>query len=157
MKAWARVMVISLPALGAAYVGFMWFAFGGLETFQPPFEIVVPQNVHGVVCATSRQGTVEDIKHAVRHEVTTEGLLEVDGDILRSHRPRKVLRRSMDTGQLTESSGSGLLSIYTENDPATGQWYSVMWLGTADEWNVFRAQAPSIHHCLGRFGKSKAE
>ena len=83
MNRWLRLGIISALILSAVYVGFMWIAFGGLEQFQPPFEIVVPQNLHGIVCVTSRPGTTEDVEHVVRHEATSDGLLEVDGDILR--------------------------------------------------------------------------
>ena len=160
MNRWLRlsiVCIVSVLTLWAAYVGLMWVGTGGLEQFQPPFEIVIPQNVRGVVCATSRPGTIEDIKHVVRHEVTADGLLEVDGDILRSHRPTRVFVKNTGSSQLTEISGNALLPIYTENDITTGQWYAVMWLGSADEWEAFRKQSPNATYCLGRFGKITAE
>ena len=153
MKRWLWFGIISAVALGAGYVGLMWVAVGGLERFQPPFEIVIPESVHGVLCATSRPGSTEDIKHVVRHEVTADGLLEVDGDILRSHRPIKLLIRTIGTGALTEIPSNTLLSIYTENDTVSGQWYAVMWLGSGDEWNTYRERSPNASRCLGRFGQ----
>jgi hypothetical protein len=135
----------------------MWVGVGGLEQFQPPFEIVIPQNVHGVVCATSRPGTTEDKEHVVRHEVTADGLLEVNGDILRSHRPIKLFVRNTSSGKLAEIPSNTLLPIYTENDIASGQWYAVMWLGSADEWNAYRERSPKASRCLGRFGKVTAK
>jgi hypothetical protein len=148
-----RVVIGVSIALVAASLGFFWWSFGGLEGFQPPFEIVIPDTLRGVVCATTHPSTTEDIKHVVRHEVTADGLLEVDGDILRSHRPRKLFVRSQASAQLHEIPSSGLRSNFTENDLATGQWYSVMWLGTAEEWDAFRRSRGDKSFCLGRFYK----
>lgn len=158
MNRWFRLGIISALVLGAAYIALMLVAVGGLEKFQPPFEIVIPQNVQGVVCATSRPGTTEDTEHVVRHEVTADGLLEVNGDILRSHRPTKLFVRNTVTGQLAEIPSSTLFTIFTENDIATGQWYAVKWLGSADEWNAYSQHYPNTaHYCLGRFGKVAAK
>lgn len=158
MNRWLRLGIISTVILSAVYVVLMWIGFGGLEQFQPPFEIVVPQSVHGVVCATSRPGTTEDVTHVVRHEVTADGLLEVDGDILRSHRPVKLFVRNSKTGQLTEIPNTMLLGFYTENNPTTGEWYAVRWLGTLEEWDVFRNRSEiKAHFCLGRFNRSVAK
>jgi hypothetical protein len=157
MNRWLRFALISVLLIGVGYVALMWVAVGGLEQFQPPFEIVIPQNVQGVVCVTSRPGTTEDTEHVVRHEVTTNGLLEVSGDILRSHRPEKLFVRDTVSGQLAEIPSSTLLPIYTENDIATGQWYAVMWLGSADEWNAYRQRSPNGSYCLGRFGQVAAK
>lgn len=157
MSRWLRIAIISALTLFAAYVGLMWVGIGGLESFQPPFEIVVPDGVRGVVCATSRPGTAEDTNNVVRHEVTPSGLLEVNGDILRSHRPRKLFIRKASSSQLTEIPSNTLFSIYTENDTASGQWYSVMWLGSVDEWDSFREQSPNTLRCLNRFGKAVSD
>ena len=158
MNRWLRLGIISALILSAVYVGFMWIAFGGLEQFQPPFEIVVPQNLHGIVCVTSRPGTTEDVKHVVRHEATSDGLLEVYGDILRSHRPVKLFVRNSDTGQLTEIPNTVLLSSYTEHNPTTGEWYAVRWLGTREEWDVFRNRSEiNTTFCLGRFNRRVAK
>lgn len=145
-----RVALTAGAALAASYVGFLWFTFGGLERYQPPFEIVVPESVKGVVCATSRRGATEDIDHVVRHEVNHEGLLLVDGDVLRSHRPRRLLIRMSD-GQLLEVPSASLLAIFTENDTSTGEWYTVMWRGTTDEWKAFQETHEGKSFCLGRF------
>ena len=158
MNRWLRLGIISALILGSTYIGFMWFAFGGLERFQPPFEIVVPQNLHGIVCVTSRPGTTEDVKHVVRHEATSDGLLEVDGDILRSHRPVKLFIRNAATGQLNEIPNTMLLSSYTENNPSTGEWYSVSWLGTREEWDAFSNRSEiNATFCLGRFNRKVAK
>jgi len=157
MKHWLRFSIISVLILGATYIGLIWFGVGGMEKFQPPFEIVIPQNVQGVVCATSRPGTTEDTEHVVRHEVRTDRLLEVNGNILRSHRPRRLYVKDAVSGQLAEIPSSKLSTIYTENDSASGQWYSVMWLGSTDEWNTYRQRSSNTSHCLGKFGKVAAK
>jgi hypothetical protein len=146
-----RIVAAIAVVLGAAYIVFLDFAFGGFEKYQPSFEIVVPQSTSGVVCATSRPGTVEDIKHTVRHEVTSQGLLEVDGDILRSHRPIKLFIRTASTNELREIPSSRLMPIFTENDTTKGQWYTVMWLGSSEDWDTFRKAHPNERFCLGRF------
>ena len=157
MNSWIRFGIISALILSVAYIGFMWWAFGGLEKYQPPFEIVIPENLHGVVCATSRPGTTEDTKHVVRHEVSANGLLEVNGDILRSHRPIKLYARNNETGQLNEIPSDTLFPIYTENDSSAGQRFVVMWFGTHDEWSAFKDHSPSTTLCLGKFGKVVAK
>ena len=150
-----KVLIISVGCLISAYYGLLLIGFGALEVFQPPFEIVVPQDFRGVVCATSRPGTKEDQSNIVRHEITPEGLLEVNGDILQSHRPVKLFTRSNITGVLTEIPSTQLLSNFTENDPATGEWYAVRWLGTRQEWEAFHMKKGVDRLCLGRFKREK--
>ena len=51
-----------------------------------------------------------------------------------------------------------LLSSYTENNPTTGEWYSVRWLGTREEWDAFRNQSEiNATFCLGRFNSKVAK
>jgi hypothetical protein len=158
MGRWIRLGIVSFSILSAAYIGLMWVGTGGLEQFQPPFEIVLPQNLHGVVCVTSRPGTTEDVKRVVRHEATSEGLLEVDGEIYRSHRPVKLYVRNAETGQLNEIPATMLLSSYTESDPKTGEWYAVRWLGTPEDWDAFQNRSGIYGHlCLGRFNSKVAK
>jgi hypothetical protein len=134
----------------------LWFVTGGAEAIQPPLEIVVPESVSGVVCATSRPGTIENVQQVVRHEVTPEGLLEVDGDVLRSHRPVKVLLRT-SSGSIHEVSKESLTGIFTENDLSSGGWYTVMWFGETNDWEAYRKSMVGKHFCLGRFVAASRE
>ncbi len=150
MKSDVRIAIAVATLALFAGLAFLWFVTGGTEEFQPPFEIVVPESVSGVVCATSRPGTVEDMQHVVRHEVTPEGLLEVDGDILRSHRPRKVFLRN-SSGSINAVSKELLTGIFTENDLSSGNWYTVMWFGDTNGWEAYRQARVGERFCLGRF------
>ncbi|MCA3056213.1 MAG: hypothetical protein ING64_07595 [Rhodocyclaceae bacterium] len=146
-----RALAIGV-ALIASWLVFLVVAFGGLEPYQPAFELAAPNGYRGLVCATSRPGTTEDTSRVVRHEIRSDGLLEVDGDILRSHRPIKILYQDSVSAALVDKGKITLLSAYTENAPS-GEWYAVMWLGGAEEWGKFLRENSGKHLCLGRFGK----
>ena len=145
----AFVMTTASVTLLAGLAG-LWFITGGAEELQPPLEIVVPESVSGVVCATSRPGTREDVRHVVRHEVSPDGLLEVDGDVLRSHRPVKVFIRSA-AGSTKEIPRHRLTGIFTESDASSGAWHAVMWLGDIKDWTAHCDAMMGKRFCTGRF------
>ncbi len=151
-----QILVALGVTLTLCYLGLVVFAFGGLEAYQPPFEIVVPESVKGVICATSRPGTTEATDRIVRHEVDNQGQLLVDGDILRSHRLVKLLIRT-GADHFVEAQRDSLIPIFTENDLATGEWYTVMWLGSSAEWDSYRRSKDGEKFCLGRFQTSNAK
>jgi hypothetical protein len=145
-----RILSIAIALAGAVLIFFVWIA-GGFEQFQPPIEIVLPRDFSGVICATSMPNSSERRTDAVRYEVSSAGLLLVDGDILQSHRKRKFFAKTAMGSPEMELSGDTMLPINTENDVASGASYSVYWVGGISGWDKFKDAQQGRAACLGRF------
>ena len=148
------LIIISGIVIFSAILLFIFWVSGGFEEyFQPHIEIIIPENYFGLVCATSRPGSVENKKEIARYEISKNRLLEVDGDILRSHRKRKYFLKSSIDGKLSELPDNAMFGIYTEGDYIKKISYSVFWVGTGEEWKEYISKQKGKLVCLNRYNE----
>jgi hypothetical protein len=141
---------IIIITLVSALILLFWVG-GGFEMFKPPIEIVLPENFAGVVCAESLPNSSEKQEVAAHYEVLSNGLLLVDGDILRSHRKRKLFSKGTKEASKQELPANTMFPILTENDATTHKSYTVYWVGSQTSWQQSIAARSGKPLCLGRY------
>jgi hypothetical protein len=141
---------IIIVTLVAALIFVFWIN-SGFEKFEPPIEIVLPENFAGVVCAESLPGSKENRGVTAHYEVSPTGLLLVDGDILRSHRKCKLFSKGATEASRHELPANTMFPIVTENDVSTNKSYTVYWVGTPTSRQQFIAARSGKPVCLGRY------
>jgi hypothetical protein len=140
-----RALAVTLA--GALVVlGFFFWISGGFDLFKSPVEIVIPAGYSGVVCAKLlADGS------ANRYEVSSNGLLLISEEALRSHRRFQFLTKLPASDAFTVLPNDAMFSIFTETDVSKNVAYTVFWAGTPASWSSFNDTRRRDPLCIGRF------
>jgi len=133
-----------------------WISGGFEEYIQPDIEIVIPEGFTGLVCATSRPGSIENKSEVARYEIQENGLLVVDGDILRSHRKRRYFSKPSEGERLRKLPRDTMFGIYTEGGHTKNISYVVLWVGTRASWTEFKSNQHNNLVCLSRYSQDES-
>lgn len=141
MKHWNAYIFIVLVLV---FVVFTFWIGGGFDKFQEPIVIVLPEEYSGLVCVTTRAGN--EAQKKLRYEVDSKGLLVIDEEMLRSHRPRIYVSGTEDR----ELSKNAMFPVYTETSVEDEESYTVMWVGSDATWKKFLSAQSGDQLCVGR-------
>lgn len=142
------VVLVLLPVFVVPAVFTFWVG-GGFDKFRSPVDIILPVGYTGIVCVRSVESQ-HDVPQ-MRYQVSQNGLLQIEKSVLNSHRRWRLYRKGEDEG------GSHLLSsdewspIFTENDTATGEIYTLYWIGTSAGWQRYAKAHGQDPYCLGSY------
>jgi len=130
---------------------FVFVIYGGLDKFRDPIQIVVPNSVNGLLCIKLVSNSTPDtFSNQLKYSVRENGYLEMDEDLLRSHRKKLFFRAVGATSPMVAISDDEWFPVMTENDAKKGVSYTIYWLGTREGWAQFNKRNNDKPLCLAR-------
>ncbi len=143
------VMVVTILLLGG--LCFVFVIYGGLDKFRDPIQIIVPNSMNGLLCIRLASNSTPEISSSqLKYWVQENGHVEMDEDLLRSHRRKQFFRAADTTSPMVPVPDDEWFPIMTENDAKNGISYTVYWLGTKDGWTAFAKRQGDKPLCLSR-------
>lgn len=139
-----RTLVTGAIAIVGAIVLAIFAIYGGFEKIEAPIRVVVPEGFTGVACGKLTNG-----ENKSSYTLNSQGYFEASEE-LRSHRPREILVRDVKSGAIKPASNDIWHPIFTENDPRTGEAFTVVWVGAIDGWTTHAAAHGKNAFCVGR-------
>ena len=126
-----------------------YIILGGFEKFEEPIQIIIPSSVNGVLCFKSaREPSLNKTSPQLKYWVQDNGYLEIDFDLLRSHRKMEFYKLASTGSAMTAIPHDKWTSVVTNYDAMNDAHYGVFWLGTRDDWMKFDNQHGGKPYCL---------
>ena len=126
-----RKFLLAASAVVIATVIFLFVIAGGLDKLKPPISIVVPPNYTGAVCIEIVSAN-DDQSNGDRYDADAGGNIRMSGELIRSHRQKKLFRRSPAASALEPVPGSEWTPVRTEGGQSGTATFMLYWVGPID-------------------------
>jgi hypothetical protein len=127
-----RKYLLMAGAVVLAIVTFLFVIAGGLDKFKPPISIVVPTNYTGAVCIEIVSDNDDQSKNG-RYDTDVGGYTKMSENLIRSHRQKKLFRKSPIGAALEPVPDSEWTPVRTEGGQSGNATFMLYWIGAINE------------------------
>lgn len=146
-----KSLVVAMIAMVLGSLCFVFVINGGLDKLKDPIQIVVPNSVNGLLCIRLESNSMADTSSKeLKYLVQENGRLEMNEDLLRSHRQKQFFRVANSTSPMVKIADEEWFPILTENDSKNDITYALYWLGTKENWLKFSEKNRDKPLCLSK-------
>lgn len=123
--------LLAASAIVIATVIFLFVIAGGLDKLKPPISIVVSPNYTGAVCIEIVSSN-DDQSKGDRYDADADGNIRMAEELIRSHRHKKLFRRSPIASALEPVPDSDWTPVRTEGGHSGAATFMLYWVGPID-------------------------